>query len=302
MKAPSFQLPDFLRSAWVSDSAREIWKPRFERIRDSWPSVAIQSVAAGHTECVLRTLPSRMFFRIKAEARRHDVECVALGVRGLAVPCYWSDSPPPIFGRPFLYNVAFGTPESCREMESLWERREYAAAYRTAGFPGCCVAALARDIETRRIDAAGRYAAADGCTEVEHAAMPDAFWSWLNIEPSDLAPCSLHCAKAIAQKLAWISSMAELGFYEEADWLRDVLSWPIEWSALHGIAELKTPVIKASWTTDAANRKATLRYRGDGYPREGATGLRFPYRAPANTALTSSRAFQRGLENLIQIG
>jgi hypothetical protein len=242
-----------------------------------------------------------MFFRIQAEARRRGVACVALGVRGLAVPCYWSDSPAPIFGRPFLYIVAFGTTESCREMESLWERREYAAAYRLAGSSECCVAALASDIETRRIDPAGRYAAAERCTEVDHAAMADAFWSWLHVEPWALAPCSLHCAKAIEQKFVWVSAMADLGFREEADWLRNVLSWPIEWSALHGIAELKTPIIKACWTTDVTHQKVILRYRGDAYPREGATGLRFPYRSPTNAALTSSKAFQRGLDNLIQI-
>ena len=45
-----------------------------------------------------------------------------------------------------------------------------------------------------------------------------------------------------------------------------VLSWPIEWSALHGIAELKTPILRASVTTDVTHYKYMVFYPGIFHP------------------------------------
>ena len=70
----------------------------------------------------------------------------------------------------------------------------------------------------------------------------------------------------------------------------------VEWSGLHGIAEIKTPVLKISARTDATAQKYTVRWSGTGYPDEGATGLRFPYRAPARKPMAEGRRFRRALE------
>ena len=84
------------------------------------------------------------------------------------------------------------------------------------------------------------------------------------------------------------------------DWLLDILSWPTEWSALHGIAEIKTPVLKGSVRTDATPNKYVVRRKGDTFPLEGAQGLNFPYRIPRKPLLTQSPGFQRGLDNPIE--
>jgi len=299
---PFFRLPDFLRTTWVSDRARDVWKPKLDAIRDAWPEVALGMVAGGLAKRALRALPPRLIFRLQAEAKRRGVAVAPLGVRGVAIPCYALESRLPILGKPFLYDAAFGTEEAVREMEMLWERCDYRAVYRLAGFPECCVAAFQQDIETRRIDSLGRLASSTSCLEVESGALVDPFWRWLNIERITCPPCSLHCAKAKEESLLWMDAAAYCGYRAEIDSLREVLSWPVEWSALHGIAELKTPILKAAGTTDTTNAKVLLRYRGEGYPHEGATGLGFPYRPSDKAALTSSSGFRRGLDNLIQIG
>jgi hypothetical protein len=91
---------------------------------------------------------------------------------------------------------------------------------------------------------------------------------------------------------------AENGFKEEMEWLRQILSWPVEWSALHGIAEIKTPLLKICTKTDATAGKSTVRWVGESYPEEGAQGLCFPYAARQNLTTTGSRAYQRGLAAL----
>jgi hypothetical protein len=93
----------------------------------------------------------------------------------------------------------------------------------------------------------------------------------------------------------------EIGFSEEMDWLVEILRWPVEWSALHGIAEIKSPVVKIITQTDATARKYVVRHAGDHYPEEGAHGLGFPYRGRRIPLLTQSPSFQRGLENSIEL-
>jgi SAM-dependent methyltransferase len=81
------------------------------------------------------------------------------------------------------------------------------------------------------------------------------------------------------------------------DWLLEILSWPVEWSALHGIAEIKTPVLKVCTRTDATPSKYVIRRQGEAYPAEGAQGLTFAYRMARRPLLTQSMAFHRGLAN-----
>jgi SAM-dependent methyltransferase len=81
------------------------------------------------------------------------------------------------------------------------------------------------------------------------------------------------------------------------EWLLDMLSWPVEWSALHGIAEVRTPILKISTATDATAERLEVRRQGEGYPEEGARGLHFPYRPPDRLRVLSSVGFRRGLQN-----
>ena len=84
----------------------------------------------------------------------------------------------------------------------------------------------------------------------------------------------------------------ELGFGQEMDDLEEVLSWPIEWNALHGAAEVTMPVLRVSTVTDATADKYVVRLRGSSYPAEGVSGLKFPFRLSAGNVLSQGRAFR----------
>ncbi|HEX2251659.1 MAG TPA: hypothetical protein VHQ65_00155, partial [Thermoanaerobaculia bacterium] len=90
------------------------------------------------------------------------------------------------------------------------------------------------------------------------------------------APCRPGCpaSRELAHGLV---ALGEAAVPQETAWLREILSWPMAGSALHGIWEVKTPVLKlladAEWT--AAPRIAT--HPGTAFPAEGARGVRFPF-------------------------
>ena len=117
------------------------------------------------------------------------------------------------------------------------------------------------------------------------------------MRPVPHLPCGPTCQHtiALADRLRDVGRRA--GFAAEMDWMTEILSWPVEWSSLHGIAEVRTPVLKLSTRTDPLARTYVVRRQGDRYPDEGANALRFPYRQGRTQLLTLSHGFRRGLEN-----
>jgi len=78
-------------------------------------------------------------------------------------------------------------------------------------------------------------------------------------------PCSFECRPTteLAGKFAEIAGSA--GYQQEMNWLEEMLSWPIEWSALKGVAEITTPVGTISTATDFTAERYQVSYKGDRY-------------------------------------
>ena len=107
-------------------------------------------------------------------------------------------------------------------------------------------------------------------------------------------PCRFDCAATVEFADRLLAVGRESGFDEEMDWLLEVLSWPVEWSALHGIAEIKTPVLKVVTRTDATPGATWCAGPAEAYPAEGARGLSFPLRQPVKLRISESRGFPAG--------
>jgi len=60
-------------------------------------------------------------------------------------------------------------------------------------------------------------------------------------------------------------------------WLEELLSGPLEWSALHGIAEIRTFLAKVATRTDATRNELTVRVNGIRPMISDVPGKRFPY-------------------------
>jgi YD repeat-containing protein len=81
-------------------------------------------------------------------------------------------------------------------------------------------------------------------------------------------PCSFDCRPTveIADKLVEIALVE--GFRREIDWLEEMSAWPVEWSALLGLAEITTPVGVIYTVTDATAETYRVTYTGAGRPEE----------------------------------
>jgi Methyltransferase domain len=304
-----FVLPDFTRHSWVGEEAQVVWEPRIERIQHAWFDMEWNSVVAGIRTCGLVWLSPEMVPVVVPQweachlsaTRLQQSEGGVLGSGGTGAPQSASG----------LICAVVGSIDAIAELHKAWEASDHETIGTLFGYPSCC-RAFFRDVWVNHlcIDTTWAMAinttlpGADGSVRIELPGDVPPFanilWRWLGIRAVPHLPCRFNCPVTIAFGKRMLEVGEKVGYEEEVGWIREMLSWPIEWSGLHGIAEVKTPILKISTRTDATAIKEVVRWTGAKYPREGAVGLRFPYQAPSRPLLTRSRSFKRGLDHATQ--
>ncbi|MES2275312.1 MAG: hypothetical protein V4592_04770 [Bacteroidota bacterium] len=136
-------------------------------------------------------------------------------------------------------------------------------------------------------------------TLIEYVQTPMSLLLWEDIGLSLFAdiPSGLSCNECCNIVESHLNWMDACGYGSDAETLREILSWPVEWSSFHGIEELRTPLFKLQATNWAKiyHPKHTVQIMGDGYPAEGAVGLNFPYQQKAFKSVSSSASFKNGV-------
>ncbi|MBB6330857.1 hypothetical protein HNP24_001807 [Chryseobacterium sediminis] len=122
-------------------------------------------------------------------------------------------------------------------------------------------------------------------------------WSSLGMAPIPYFPAFADCQHSLEIASA-IQALANETDHKLACSWTEILSWPIEWSAMHGIAEIKTPIFKRVYNTDSTAKKYVLRLESEVYPEKGLNGLLFPYRKPKKLYYTDSKHAQVGTQHL----
>lgn len=291
MERLDFTLPDFTRLSWVSDRAQEAWGPRLERISAAWQEVEWLAVAAGVRRCAVTAAA--------AAGPERAARWAARGLQALPVEVA-ADGP-----RPSDARLVVGRPQDVSDFRGAWQAGDQEAMGRLLGSPPCCHEFFRRVWVDEGLDdttwpmAVATGPVPPGSRSVEVAGPPQSniLWRWVGVRAVPHLPCRFDCPATVAAADAFAAVGRGAGYGTEMDWLREVLDWPVEWSALHGIAEVKTPVFKLSTRTDATAGKYVVRRRGTRYPAEGAQGLAFPYQMSRPPLLTLSPGFRRGLDN-----
>ncbi|MDB5598981.1 MAG: aslB [Xanthobacteraceae bacterium] len=307
-------MPDFTRVSWIDDRARDVWQPRLARIATAWAEVEWLSVPAGLRACAITTLAPGLFVQRARAWAGLGLGALPLSVHGRGPLAAGAAGGIAVPRRIDSFRVAVAAPKDLAALTHALDRHDDAAISDLLGVPACCAAHRRRLSADAALDPTWHIVT--GGPPRAHA--PDALhdndarivdvhgpwqtnilWRWLGVRATPHLPCGLDCeaSRDIADRLCELGGQA--GYDQEMDWMREILSWPAEWSALHGIAIVSTPILKLATRTDATDRKFTVRRHGDDYPAEGATGLCFPYRRQAAHRFTASRAFGIGTEHAL---
>lgn len=300
-----FELPEFTRTVWVNDRAREVWGPRLTRIRNAWLAIEWLAVAAGVRKCCITFATPEDFLTRGVEWARLGLNSLPVELQGVRHYSYAGRSAAFEPGKPFVFRFVVGAPQDVVAFHDAYQASDEKAIAAFLGYPTCCYELYRRVwVEEGLCDttwpmAVATKAPAEGERTIEVEGPPESniLWRWMGVRAVSHLPCSFHCEATVALGKKLLDVGRRAGYAEEMDWVLEVLRWPVEWSALHGIAEIKTPIMKVSTKTDATARKYVVQRRGDSYPAEGAQGLQFPYQMPDRFHLTDSRGFKQGLLN-----
>jgi hypothetical protein len=308
-----FILPDFLRTSWVSDHARAVWEPRLTRVRQAWAAIEVASVEREVRPVALVAMrDDQMESRFADLAHRGLAATIVAKTR--SIRGYSTSIKPVRPGEQASLRVAVGRRDAVDRLATAYAQGDTTRVGAELGYPRCCcqffheawVEAKLRDTTwpmgaasatTRSDDVASQALRGATLASVDCGGPPGAniLWRWLGVRAVPHLPCRLDCVETVIRAGAMMEVGRAVGFDREMDDLATILSWPVEWSALHGIAEIKSPILKMITQTDATRGRYRVRRHGTSYPAEGAAGMVFPFQPPATPLVSLSRRFQDGL-------
>jgi uncharacterized protein len=304
MERLGFVLPDFTRFAWVSDAARDVWEPRLDRVRQAWAEIEWRAVLAGARSCAVAIATPEEFLTLGGQWAEEGLSALPVEIMGASGQPYSATTVGYTPGQPLVFRFVVGRPGDVTAFKKAWDTGDDEAIGDHLGYPSCCRDFFRRVwVDDAMVDTtwpmAAATAAENGVTTIDVAGPPQSniLWRWMGVRAVPHLPCRFDCDATVEFADRLIEVGREAGFGEEMDWLLEILSWPVQWSALHGIAEIRTPVVKVSTRTDATGSRYVVQRQGDRYPTEGARGLDFPYRVPVRLHLTETRGFRRGLDH-----
>jgi hypothetical protein len=296
-----FRLHEFLRVSWVSAAAQRGWAERLDAVRTALAQLGEAPLADDDHPSSLRL--DRVYpYEVAERTGAHARDGLAAARLDLAAErVSWLDAReyPRDDRRVFLLVGRPSAIAAANAAARAGERMAWQAAFAR---PACCADARIRAYEFGLRDPLwalwfGASAGEQALIEHELRWTGNTLLDRLGLSLLPFVPCHVECEHAAAVAEATVALGRRLGHARELDDLLEVLSWPVAWSTLHGIAEVRTPLFKAVWDSDATAGRHELQLRSSRFPAEAPTGLRFPHPAPRRRFMSDSKRFVRGLDN-----
>lgn len=253
MERLPFTLPDFFRISWASRASRVRWEPVVDSLRGFWERMEIRSVQVDQRKAAIIRVPMGS---LEEYAARLDSYGLATKLVGPRLPEEAFD----VCGRQIFQVVSIGRGNAAADAREAYQDNADAALGELLGYPPCCVEFFkAFWSDNRFLDSTWSMAAAthsaalvgDREYEISGASSANVLLRRLGIRPVFHLPCGFDCEATdrLAEELRVVGRGC--GETDAVKLLGEVLRWPMQWSALHGIAEVETPVFRISMRTDA---------------------------------------------------
>jgi hypothetical protein len=280
MERLDFVLPDFTRILWGNVNVRKIWEPRINKIKQVWEDVERLR------ESSLQFVSPEGLIDLSLTMKNLGKVVVPLDRQGYS-NSYSSSNVPVEEGKPFLYRVAITTPERSGDWLEVYDRLKYNTRYNEGvgillGYPNCCIEFFKRVwVDEKFIDTTWemsfnttvrpymtepeeKYSRLNSTTIEGHNIVNNILLRWAGVRYVSHLPCSFNCVET--ERIGKENREKIIGCIENgkeiASWMDELLSMPIKWSALHGIAEVITPLFKVVTRTDATGEEYVVKLSG----------------------------------------
>lgn len=271
-----YVLPPFQRVAWTDSTSKAVHAPRLARIRRAWAIIELAS-ARRTRPCALHVEPAETFGKRVAEIADDGGSWRALRVEETSS----STEPVP----KLIVQLVSGSRRDVERFRKAWIAKDDESMGALLGYPACCRAFFIEVFNRRRFHNP-TWLAGVNTPEAEIQGFDvvvsgppaaNVLLRALGVRAAPHLPCSFQCPGSVALGEALLHLGRELGFREEMEWLSQALDWSVDWSARHGVLEIRAPVLKLAVPTDATADTLCLRRHGETVPEGAAHGLRFPY-------------------------
>lgn len=269
MRYLNYSLPEFVRFMWTGEKVKEIWENRIKRIPRIWNIVEAHSVKEGFRPYALICIQAW---------EEEEIHAIANGL-GLNILSLEKSS----YG---LDRLILSSRNTFSPILDALNSRNWHVLGSLLGYPDCCCESSAFYGRHRDIC---RKAALN--TASASISLRSDFYSFrcipqtnmllyrLGLKSTPHIPCSFACLETVKISRRYYELASSVGYKEEFDQLFELLAAPMEWSCLHGIAEVKTPVFKACMNTDASAHKQVIHLLSTQYPAASVSGYSFPYKS-----------------------
>jgi len=314
----NFRLPDFTKTIWASGEPRKYWKEKITKASNDWLEIEKLTIQEGIRDSILIYLHKRDVQETKKWCNRNGFELILL-------------KPTPTGDSYSSYQINQSIDPNNYSFRAVITKKEFVGAWYDAwngvtdnkkvgkllGYPDCCSnffekywieegwrdltypAYMNTLVDQQDIDETDpsyreKYGSAQGPDEI------NILGRWVGIRWVSHMPCSFKCKHSVEIAKQNREVARQMGYKESADIIDEVLSWSNRWSALHGIAEIKTPVYKISTSTDATGEELVIERKGT-QPDIKASGKEFPFNNKRGRKYTDSKRFKKSLEAVYEV-
>lgn len=264
MEKLDFQMYEFNRMAWRNDIAEEVWGYRIRRISNAISQLERLSVIEGIRKGCLDYLRPSQLKTMSEELAEYGLIPIAINAHPV-ISSYSIRETEANDNEPVLIRVFMTKPEYAIEiLKNYFKEKGNLVNGKYLSYPECCTLFFEDIWQQKRYCDTTWFMAQNtknkekkgNCIEIKESPI----WSntllrWAGVRPVFHMPCSLDCEETQELGKKIIQLGYEKGFNEEMDWLKEILSWRVKWSALHGIAMIETPLFITVTMTDTTPDK-----------------------------------------------
>lgn len=264
------------RITWVAERAREMWEQRLKRLPVVIDELSVRAARVSADRCTIRIVPDSRFNHLLALSDESGLAAAILPTAAL---------PNGIYDRSIKEGngvLLVGNPSAIASAQAAWSKRDMVAFRECLDLPMCC-ATPHSDANTRE-----HFLGYPENIYLPASIAVHPLLAPLGISALPILPCHLDCPQAVQAADQWLQSAAAFGYDIELGWLREIFSWSILWTELHGVTEVMTPLFKMCFQNQSGTTARMIRREGTALVVEGAIGgLKFPYVAPARRTSAS---------------
>lgn len=303
-----FQIAPYSRIIWASEEGRKNWEPRIQAAAHAYHKLETLTVLDGVRGAYTTHVEASHLVEFSRQQARLGLVFIPL-VRTGVYSGFAHAHPPVVEGKPWNYYGVVGKLENAAAFAEGDRTGNHDLIGETLGYPACCRKFFNEVWMSGYVDPVWQ-AAENTPEEFMGRKEPNLIYldkyypevlsvlRYIGVRLSPQIPCSATCEASKKTADQWMAVAEAHGFKNEVDDMLELLSWPMEWSVLHGIAEIKTPLFRVSTNSTPSLEKYTVQFAGTTYPEEAPPALTFPYRKPKVNKITESKIFKRAEEQI----